>query len=225
MFSAWCAWPPAARSRLAGHLQESQLDRPPLPDDPTLRLVDTPGQPCRLSRFQPPPGDSDEDLATASRLAQPRVILAWAVLPALLIAGPGIYPEAWLILAIGLAIFVTPSLERNPAGTRRWFLLTLPIFVAAVAIQATLILGAIDSRDGERRPPLPPPGSPNVILIVLDTVPRRSLSLHGYERPTTPNLERLAARSVRFDQARAAAPWTLASHPTLLPVAGRTSWA
>jgi membrane-anchored protein YejM (alkaline phosphatase superfamily) len=60
--------------------------------------------------------------------------------------------------------------------------------------------------------PLPPAGSPNVLLIVLDTVRADRLSLYGYHRSTTPTLERLAKRGIRFDAARAAAPWTLMSH-------------
>ena len=58
----------------------------------------------------------------------------------------------------------------------------------------------------------PPAGSPNVLLIVLDTVRADHLSLYGYQRPTTPTLERLAKHGVRFDAARATAPWTLMSH-------------
>ncbi len=144
------------------------------------------------------------------------MILTWAVLPAFLVAGRGIYPEAWLILSMGVAIFVTPSLEGHPARTRRWLLLTLPLLVAAVVIQATLIFGGDRlKRWREDGRPVPPPGTPNVLLIVLDTVRADHLSLYGYERPTTPNLERLAARSIRFDKARTAAPWTLASHATL----------
>jgi arylsulfatase A-like enzyme len=67
----------------------------------------------------------------------------------------------------------------------------------------------------EESRPLPPAESPNVLLIVLDTVRADHLSLYGYARSTSPALERLAARGIRFDQARAAAPWTLASHATL----------
>ena len=63
--------------------------------------------------------------------------------------------------------------------------------------------------------PLPPANSPNVLLIVLDTVRADRLSLYGYERPTTPNLERLSKRGIRFDRARATAPWTLASHASM----------
>ena len=52
--------------------------------------------------------------------------------------------------------------------------------------------------------PMPPPGSPNVLLVVMDTVAAGHLSLHGYGRPTSTTLVELADRGVRFDSARAA---------------------
>ena len=52
----------------------------------------------------------------------------------------------------------------------------------------------------------------DVLLIVLDTVRADRLSLYGYEKPTSPVLERLATRGIRFDEARSSAPWTLPSH-------------
>jgi len=58
-------------------------------------------------------------------------------------------------------------------------------------------------------------GSPNVLLIVLDTVRAESLSLYGYSRSTSPNLERWAARGVIFDHAFATAPWTLPTHASM----------
>ena len=51
-----------------------------------------------------------------------------------------------------------------------------------------------------------------MVFIVLDTVRADRLSLYGYRRPTTPTLERLAQNGIRFDRARATAPWTLPSH-------------
>ena len=70
-------------------------------------------------------------------------------------------------------------------------------------------------RTRESGRPLPPDHSPNILFIVLDTVRADRLSLYGYERPTTPNLERLSKRGIRFDNARATAPWTLASHASM----------
>jgi arylsulfatase A-like enzyme len=58
--------------------------------------------------------------------------------------------------------------------------------------------------------------APDVILISLDTVRADRLSLHGYPQPTSPALERLAESAVVFENAIAAAPWTLPSHATLL---------
>ena len=63
--------------------------------------------------------------------------------------------------------------------------------------------------------PLPSGDPPNVLLIVLDTVRADRLSLYGYRRPTSPTLERLAKRGIRFDEARATAPWTLPSHASM----------
>jgi arylsulfatase A-like enzyme len=64
---------------------------------------------------------------------------------------------------------------------------------------------------------LPPAShnSPNVLLLVLDTVRAQSLSLYGYHRPTTPHLERLAKAGVCFEQAISTAPWTLPSHASM----------
>jgi arylsulfatase A-like enzyme len=56
---------------------------------------------------------------------------------------------------------------------------------------------------------------PNVLLISLDTTRGDHLSVYGYERRTTPNLERLARDGVRFAEAYAPAPTTGPSHATL----------
>jgi len=55
----------------------------------------------------------------------------------------------------------------------------------------------------------------NVILITLDTVRVQSMSLCGYERPTTPFLEELAEKSVVFDRAICPSSWTLPTHASL----------
>ena len=49
----------------------------------------------------------------------------------------------------------------------------------------------------------------------MDTVRADRLSLYGYHRPTSPALERLAKGGIRFDEARATAPWTLPSHASM----------
>ncbi|MBK6420856.1 MAG: sulfatase [Gemmatimonadetes bacterium] len=59
-------------------------------------------------------------------------------------------------------------------------------------------------------------GRPNVLLLVLDTVRAMNLSVYGYARRTSPELERLAARGVVFDRAIATAPWTRPSHASMM---------
>jgi arylsulfatase A-like enzyme len=56
---------------------------------------------------------------------------------------------------------------------------------------------------------------PNILLIVLDTVRAQNLSLYGYHRLTTPNLERFAKMGVSFERAFSTAPWTLPSHASM----------
>jgi arylsulfatase A-like enzyme len=146
----------------------------------------------------------------------PRLVIAVALMPALIVAGPQIYQWAWLVLAVGVALRVAPWLERPSRRWRRWLIWSLPGLLGLVAVVAGCIAGEdwLNERRETSRA-LPAPGSPNVLLIVLDTVRADCLSLYGYKRPTTPNLDRLAKRAIRFDEARATAPWTLASHASM----------
>jgi len=55
----------------------------------------------------------------------------------------------------------------------------------------------------------------NVLLISLDTLRPDHLSCYGHARETSPTIDALAARGVRFADASSAAPWTLPSHATM----------
>ena len=101
-------------------------------------------------------------------------------------------------------------------GFRRFVLVSFPAAVAIVAILgASLWVGDRWKQARENARSLPPPGSPNVLLIVMDTVAAGHLSLHGYDRATSTTLVELAGRGTRFDSARAASSWTLPSHATM----------
>lgn len=65
-----------------------------------------------------------------------------------------------------------------------------------------------------RREP-PPPPSASVVLILVDTLRADHLGLHGYPRPTSPAIDRIAAESLVFRQARSVAPWT---NPTIASI-------
>ena len=129
---------------------------------------------------------------------------------------PRIYPIAWAILALGAALCLASFLERHATGLRRRLLLSFPALLGLALILAGWVGGGewlADWRDASR--PLPHGDPPNVLLITLDTVGADHLSLYGYGRPTSPVLERLAKSGIRFDEARATAPWTLPSHATM----------
>ena len=99
---------------------------------------------------------------------------------------------------------------------RRRLLLSFPGLLGLALILVGWVVGGdwlAEWREAGR--PMPPGNPPNVLLITLDTVGADHLSLYGYGRPTSPVLERLASSGIRFDAARAAAPWTLPSHATM----------
>jgi len=56
---------------------------------------------------------------------------------------------------------------------------------------------------------------PLLILIAVDTLRADRLSSYGYERETTPSLDRLAGEGVRFDQARSNCNWTCPSFASI----------
>jgi arylsulfatase A-like enzyme len=56
---------------------------------------------------------------------------------------------------------------------------------------------------------------PNILVLILDTVRADHLSLYGYERETTPEIDRLAetnGRATVFQRAYATSNWTIPSH-------------
>lgn len=57
---------------------------------------------------------------------------------------------------------------------------------------------------------------PNILLISVDTLRADHLSCYGYDRPTSPNIDRLARDSVVFEDAMSVTSWTLPSHLSML---------
>lgn len=76
------------------------------------------------------------------------------------------------------------------------------------ALLFAALLGACSPKTPENR-------TPNLLLITLDTTRADHLSAYGYARPTSPNLETLAASGLRFDALKAPVPLTTPSHASL----------
>jgi arylsulfatase A-like enzyme len=142
---------------------------------------------------------------------------ALAVVPALLVVFPEVSTAGWLALAWGVAVWLAPLAQAKADQVRRTMIVGTPVMAALVLASAAWIFGSdwiAQSRENDR--PLPPSGAPKVLLVVLDTLRADHVSAFGYDRKTTPTLEFLASRGVRFDAARSAAPWTLPSHASLM---------
>jgi len=150
------------------------------------------------------------------RWLAPRLLGTLTLLPPFWAAFPRIYGLAGFLVALGLAMRIVPVLEGHAVGFGRVVRFSILVEVGMVLVLAAS-LWSFDwakARREEARP-LPPPDSPNVLLIVLDTVGASHLSLHGYSRRTSPTIDVLAARGVRFDKAMATSSWTLPSHSSL----------
>ena len=149
---------------------------------------------------------------------RPPAVLVFAALAAftlLLMYGP-LYRSAAAVLAIGIGTAAfrmarrwTPAFDR----TVRW---TLPIMVFGVVAAGAVRVYAAGNQGSE------PPSAvtarsdaPDILFIVLDTVRAWNLSVYGYPRPTTPEIERWMRDGVRFEHVLSTAPWTLASHATM----------
>jgi arylsulfatase A-like enzyme len=93
-----------------------------------------------------------------------------------------------------------------------------------------LILGLLvpgcdrNERDGTERPvPQAPPqpaeitsaGSPNLLLITMDTTRADALGAYGQRWDTSPHIDRLAETGVLFEYATTSSPETLPSHATI----------
>lgn len=60
------------------------------------------------------------------------------------------------------------------------------------------------------------PSRPNVVLVVLDTLRTDHLSTYGYDQPTSPHLDALAAQGVVFEDCLAQSSWTMPSMISLM---------
>jgi arylsulfatase A-like enzyme len=72
------------------------------------------------------------------------------------------------------------------------------LFIAAAILTPALFPAAVAALDDR----------PDVILITIDTLRTDRLSCYGYERPTSPNLDGLLDRGLKFTRARTVEPLT-----------------
>jgi arylsulfatase A-like enzyme len=133
-----------------------------------------------------------------------------------------LYRRASLLLAFGVAVALSRWLRtREKSAARVWrrsfIAVAVLLVVAIVAIQGGKWLAEERALSG-----LAPaaPGSPNVLVIVVDTLRADHLSSYGYAPAASPEIDEIASHGVLFENAIAASSWSLPSHASL--VTGRS---
>ncbi len=129
--------------------------------------------------------------------------------------GSGDAQPPYLTLALALVPFalVCVGLLRRLADRRR----SLSAAALGVALILVLAPGLFSAR-----PPALPEGragrgavGPPIVLIVLDTLRADHLGAYGYERDTSPNLDRFAAGATLFERCISPSSWTVPAHASL----------
>ena len=124
---------------------------------------------------------------------------------------------AGIVVACVVAARAVPGLWAFTPRLLPIIRVSTPIMAGGLIVLICLVSWSVTSAEQSAWASLPPCAGtrPNVLLIVMDNVRAENLSLYGYNRPTTPELDELARTAVRFDSARSAAPWTLPSHASM----------
>ena len=155
--------------------------------------------------------------AATTRSPLRRATLAGGVVAALLVVPwvnfeflPGAFSARSLLgsaVAAGAAFAAAALLVRIPR-------------VTAVVAAAAFALVNLAARPGGRestadRAPVDA-AQPSVVLVVIDTLRADHLGAYGYDKPTSPHFDALAAESVLFERAISQAAWTKPSIASLL---------
>ena len=128
-----------------------------------------------------------------------------------------LHDAAILVLAAGIAVQLARMAANHTYLVHRLVRRTVAPAVVSTLTMSVGFYGWGLLREQDAISHLPPTAAPapNVLLIVLDTVRAKSLSLYGYHRNTSPNLDRFATRGAVFNRAYSTAPWTLPSHASM----------
>jgi len=152
-------------------------------------------------------------------LSKATLICCWLTL----FAWARTFKPQWQLEVTILALAVVASLVAFAflRQMERWLWFqrrSIPVMLVVVILCAVMI--PIKEHRHEQREmarlPEAPVDAPNILLVVVDTLRADHLSLYGYQRPTSPNLQKLAAQSTVFENAIAPSSWTLPSHVSLL---------
>jgi len=122
------------------------------------------------------------------------------------------------VLALGAAAEMTRQFAARRARVTSVVRRTLPYLAGLALLLAAVLIGGTRMREAWAVAQLPAgqPGRPNVLLLIIDTQRADHLSLYGYGRRTSPNLDAFARDALVFDNAYATSSWTLPTHASIM---------
>jgi arylsulfatase A-like enzyme len=128
-----------------------------------------------------------------------------------------IYTYAIALLLVGMSV----ALTRWQLGQSTWTFASSGVLrwtAAAALIAFALIEGGSRIQEKRATDRLAPadPSSPDVLLIIVDTLRADHLSSYGYGRKTSPAIDGLASGGVLFENSFATSSYTLPSHVSIL---------
>ncbi len=117
------------------------------------------------------------------------------------------------LVSILIAFVLARPVDRLIQGSKRWLVASVLVVAAVGGIYMVLQGGSIGSRGdkNERNARVP-----NVLLVVVDALRQDTLGCYGHPRVKSPNIDRLAAEGVVFENAFTQAPFTLTSFGSFL---------
>jgi arylsulfatase A-like enzyme len=145
-------------------------------------------------------------------------ILAFLIAYDWLLVTGRLYKHACLLLALGVAVALTRWLKKHEVSAAQFWKRSTPVLLGVFLV---LLVGIecgkrLHESYATSHLPAAAPGSPNVLLIVIDTLRADHVSCYGYSRPTTPQIDNLAGHGVLFQNAVAPSSWSLPSHASLV---------
>ena len=155
---------------------------------------------------------------------------SWVTLFCVLLRVGKLNQIASLLLSLGLSVQIARLLRGREGRALAFFSKSIVFLVLGTFCIGTAgaYWTSITERYSVNNLPQPKPGAPNIILITLDTLRADHVSSYGYQRPTTPNLDRAAKGGVLFENAFSNSSWTLPAHASLftgrLPREHKADW-
>jgi hypothetical protein len=129
-----------------------------------------------------------------------------------------VHRYAIAILLVGISSLATRWMMEQWSTAGRWLRGSVwPLIFLTIASCFTIEGGAwLSEAIASQNLPKARGDAPNVLLVIIDALRADHLSAYGYDRGTTPEIDKLAREGVLFEHAYSTSSYTLPSHASIL---------